>query len=40
MISKLATSEALKGTDGVAMEGLTMQLVSAIEGMIDLERER
>ena len=41
VITKVATSQALKAADGVAADsGLTMQLVSAIEGMIDLERER
>ena len=40
VVSKLATSVALKAGDAPAMGGYSMELVGAIEGMIDLERER
>ena len=40
VISKLATSEALKAANGPVLGGSSMELVGAIEGMIDLERER
>ena len=39
-MSKAAISETMKASGRVTMEGLTVELVGAVEGMVDLETER